>query len=51
MKTPRQPYEKPAVVYERDLEALAANCGVGELNIWAGDNNCKGEGPCVVVYS
>jgi hypothetical protein len=47
----RKPYERPAVVFERELEALAADCGTGIGNPFLGDNNCKGEGDCAILYS
>ena len=43
----RKPYEKPAVVFEKDLEALAADCSGAFL----GGNNCKGALGCAVPYS
>lgn len=47
----RKPYEKPAVIFENELESLAAACGVGEPNIYLGDNNCKGAGTCIITFS
>ena len=47
----RKAYEKPAVVFEKDLEALAADCGTGTPNTWVGLDNCKGGPNCVVLYS
>ena len=43
----RKPYEKPAVVFEKELEALAADCGGAYL----GGSNCKGVSNCIVPYS
>lgn len=50
-KKSRKPYEKPAVVFEKELEALAGFCGEDVGNVFLGANNCKGEGSCTVVYS
>lgn len=50
----RKPYEKPAVAFEKHLEALAANCdpgGDGDDNIYLGGVNCKAAGHCVVQFS
>lgn len=47
----RKPYEKPAVVFERDLEALAGFCGDYPGNTFLGGSNCKGEGQCAILYS
>jgi hypothetical protein len=47
----RKPYEKPAVVLERELEALAADCGTGVPNIYLGDVNCKAAGACTITFS
>jgi hypothetical protein len=47
----QKPYEKPAVVFERELEALAADCGVGTPNTFLGGSNCKGAGVCAVAFS
>lgn len=47
----RKPYEKPAVAFEKELEALAAVCGTGVNNTWLGGNNCKGASACNVLYS
>jgi hypothetical protein len=48
----RKPYEKPAVTLERDLEALAADCGTGINNAYLGNNNCKGlDTQCEVLFS
>ncbi len=50
----RKPYEKPAVIFEKELEALAADCdpdNQGINNIFQGGWNCKGAGPCAVTAS
>jgi len=47
----RKPYEKPAVVLEKKLEALAADCGSSINNPYLGTNTCKGAGQCTVPYS
>jgi hypothetical protein len=47
----RMSYEKPAVVLEKDLEALAADCGTGSNNTFLGGNNCKGAADCTILYS
>lgn len=47
----RKSYERPAVVYESDLEALAADCGVGDNNLYLGAGNCKGSGVCAITFS
>jgi hypothetical protein len=47
----RKPYEKPAVILEKSLEVLAGDCGAGDNNIYLGDLNCKGPGPCAVLLS
>ena len=47
----RKPYEKPAVVFEQELEALAGACGTVPNSPYLGGNNCKGEGDCAVLYS
>lgn len=49
--TQRKPYEKPAVVLEKNLEALAGYCGDYVDNTFLGGNNCKGEGACAILYS
>jgi hypothetical protein len=43
----RKPYEKPAVVFEKDLEALAADCS----GTWLGTGQCKAEGACQTPFS
>lgn len=45
------PYEKPAVVFEKELEAVAADCGSGLNSPYLGGNNCKSFGQCTVPYS
>jgi hypothetical protein len=47
----RKPYEKPAVVFEKDLEALAQDCGTGINSPYLGGNNCKSVGQCAVPFS
>ena len=47
----RKPYEKPAVILDKDLEVLAADCGDYAGNTYLGGNNCKGEGQCAILYS
>jgi hypothetical protein len=47
----RMSYEKPAVIFEKNLEALAADCGTGDNNTYLGGDNCKGAGVCIVLYS
>jgi hypothetical protein len=47
----RMSYEKPAVVLEKNLEALAADCGIGADNTFLGGNNCKGALACTILYS
>lgn len=47
----RKPYEKPAIVFEKNLEALAADCGTGVPNVYLGGNSCKGLGQCIVAFS
>lgn len=48
----RKPYEKPAVTLERQLEALAADCGSGINNAYLSSNTCKAVGtPCEVLFS
>lgn len=50
-KSARKPYEKPQVILERDLEALAADCGTGANNLYLGTSNCKGATACTILYS
>jgi hypothetical protein len=47
----KKPYEKPAAVFERELEAIAADCGSGLNNPYVGGNNCKAAGQCAVPFS
>jgi hypothetical protein len=49
----RKPYEKPAIVLEKELETLAGDCGPGDNNIYLGGNNCKGPdtGACILLFS
>jgi hypothetical protein len=51
MKKERKSYEKPAIVFEKNLEALAADCGVGANNPFLGGNNCKGATACTILFS
>jgi hypothetical protein len=49
----RKPYEKPAVVFEKELEALAGLCdptGAG-LQYGTGPNTCKTSGVCSPTVS
>jgi hypothetical protein len=50
-KSGRKPYKKPAVVFERELEVLAAACGIGSPNLYLGTANCKGDQRCTILYS
>lgn len=47
----RKPYEKPQVVLDRDLEAMAADCGDQPGSTYLGGNNCKGYQECTIPYS
>ena len=47
----RMSYEKPAVVLDKRLEALAADCGTGDNNTFLGSDNCKGATACTILYS
>ena len=47
----RKTYEKPAIVFEKNLEALAADCGTGTNNPFLGGNNCKGASACTIPFS
>lgn len=47
----KKPYERPAVVFEKELEALAADCGAGLNNIYLGGNNCKASGQRAIAFS
>jgi len=47
----KKPYAKPAVIAEKELEVLAAECGTGTLNIFLGAYNCKAEMDCAITYS
>jgi hypothetical protein len=47
----RKPYEKPMVIFEKELEALAADCGTGLNNPYVGGNNCKAFAQCAVPFS
>ena len=50
-KKERKTYEKPAVVFEKELEAMAGFCGDGINSPFLGGNNCKGAGDCAVAFS
>ena len=50
-KKERKTYEKPAVVFEKELEAMAGFCGDGPGNTFLGGGNCKGAGECAILYS
>jgi hypothetical protein len=43
----RKPYEKPAVAFEKELEALATDCSGAYL----GGAPCKGASACTVPWS
>jgi hypothetical protein len=44
----RKPYEKPAVAFEKELEALAVDCS----GAWIGTGEtCKGDGVCTIAWS
>lgn len=45
----RKPYEKPAVIFEKNLEALAADCSAA--GYLGGADFCKGDGVCDITYS
>ena len=45
----RMSYDKPAVVFEKNLEALAADCSAA--GYLGGTDFCKGDGSCDVSYS
>ena len=49
----RMPYEKPAVIFEKSLEAMAAACDpTGDTTYTGGDPGyCKADGACIVLYS
>jgi hypothetical protein len=49
----RQSYEKPAVVFEKRLEAMAANCDpTGDTSYTGGvPGYCKAEGACMTLFS
>jgi hypothetical protein len=47
----KKPYEKPAVVFEKELEAMAADCGTVTNSPYLGGNNCKAAGVCTVPFS
>jgi hypothetical protein len=51
MKKERKAYQKPAIVFEKNLEALAADCGTGTNNPFLGANNCKGASACTIPFS
>ena len=47
----KKPYAKPAVIDEKELEVLAAECGTGTNNLFLGAFNCKGEADCAITFS
>ena len=47
----RKTYVKPAVIFEKELEALAGTCGTGTNNTWMGGGNCKGATNCGLAFS
>lgn len=49
----RKPYEKPAMVFEKRLEAMAADCDPTLDTTYTGGvpGYCKAEGVCIVLYS
>ena len=50
----RRTYEKPAIVFEKHLEAMAANCdpgGDGDNNVYLGGGDCKAACPCTTNFS
>lgn len=49
----RKPYEKPAVVFEKCLEAIAADCDPTGGTTWTGGvaGYCKASGGCIVLFS
>jgi hypothetical protein len=52
-KKDRKHYEKPAVVFEKRLEAMAADCDpTGDTGYTAGvPGYCKAEGACMTLFS
>ena len=51
MQKKQKPYEKPGVILEKRPEALAADCGSGDNNVYLGGNDCKAAGACTILYS
>ena len=49
----KKPYEPPAVIFEKNLEALAAECDpIGDTTYTGGvPGYCKAEGACIVLFS
>lgn len=51
----RKTYEKPAVIFEKDLEAMAGACDpTGDTAYTAGEpgsNYCKADGLCTSPFS
>jgi hypothetical protein len=50
----RKPYEKPGVVFEKDLEVMAGLCDVTGDRLYSGGgvaNYCKAEGFCTGILS
>jgi hypothetical protein len=49
----RMSYDKPAVVFEKNLEALAADCDPTGGGTYTGGvtGYCKADGACIVLYS
>lgn len=50
----RKSYEKPAVVFEKNLEALAGDCDVTGERLWDGGgvaNYCKADGFCTTTLN
>ena len=49
----RKPYEKPAVIFEKNLQALAANCEPAGGQLYTGNvtDHCKAVGACSVLVS
>jgi hypothetical protein len=48
----RKPYEKPATVFEKDLEALAGDCDPTGDRVYTGGgeaNYCKADGFCTTT--
>lgn len=50
----RKSYEKPATVFEKNLEALAGDCDPGGDRLYTGGgvaNYCKGTGFCTTTIN